>query len=236
MNSEHDELREMWLEESGSILPGPVVPSAGKSQGRSQVERLRRLLSRDARMKLGAPIFLGAAFVLLTGRMNVAIWSAIGFTLLSFILGVIQLIWSSGWNAQEAPLPLAQALAADMETWRRRRPLLALLLGSTPALFFQVYILGYLASHSASLSRPVNLIMLIAGGPFLWALSSWMVWARLEAWMLQLQRALGAFDEEAAKRLQRARRRTTARTAIVAGFLLALFFAGVVIIFLVQRT
>lgn len=236
MNSERDELRELWLRESAGSVHSPQAPPAQEASGKSQAARLKRRVRLDGWLKLPLLPVLGAALPLFAGRMNAAAWGAAGFSLLGVVLGMIQIAWSSGWRQQDAPLPLAHALAADMETWRRRRPLLALLMGATPALFFQVYILGYLASHPASLSRPVNWIMLIAGGPLLWALSSWMVWARLEAWLLQLQRALGAFDEEAARRLELAKRRTTARTAIVVGLVLSLFLAGAVLFFLSQRT
>lgn len=236
MNGEHDELREMWLEESGGILPIPGPPAADKTPGESQVERFRRQVRRDARLKLSVLIFLGAAFTIFRGRMNAAIWVAVGFTLFSCVLSIVQFAWSAVWSMPSAPLPLAQALATDVKTWRRRRPALAMLLGATPALIFQIYILGYLAAHPASTSRLANLILLIAGGPILWALSSWLVWARLEAWTLKLQRALGAFDEEAAKRLEQASKRSAARTVIIVGFVLVLLIAGAALFYLAQRT
>lgn len=231
MNGEHDELREMWLKESaGSVPPSEAPPPA--AAGRSETARLRRRVRLDGWLKLCALPFIGAVLTVFAGRMNAASMGATGFALLCAVLGIIQLAWSAGWERQGAPLPLTQALAVDMEIWRRRRPALALLLGATPALAFQVYILAYLALNPASFGRLANQALLIAGGPLLWLLVSWRQWARLEAWLLQLQRALGAFDDEAAKRLELASRRSAARTAIIAGLLFALLFAGTVMFYL----
>ena len=232
MSDERDKLREMWLEESAGAVRPPDAPPRGAAEGRSETARLRRRVRFDGWLKLGALPFLGAALTMFAGRMNIAAWGAAGFALLCAILGIIQLAWCAGWSRQDAPLPLAQALATDVETWRRRRPALALLLGATPALAFQVYILAYLALNPASFSRLANQAMLVAGGPLLWLLASWRQWARLEAWLLQLQRALGAFDDEAEKRLQLASKRSAARTAIVIGLVLILLFAGAVLFYL----
>lgn len=226
MNSERDQLREMWREESGGASPAAAVPAAVRALGMSHAGRLRRRVRSDGWIKLCALLFLGAAFPLLAGRMNAAAWGAIGFALLGCALGAVQLAWIANWRPQDAPLPLAQALADDLETWRRRRPALALLLGATPALAFQIYILAYLALNPAGTARTANLVFLIAGGPLLWLLASWRQWARLDAWLLQVQGALGAFDEEAAKRLELASRRSALRTKIIVGLLLVLLLAG----------
>lgn len=232
MNGEHDELREMWLKESaGSVRPGEAPPP-GPVAGRSETVRLRRRVRFDGWVKLCALPFIGAAMTVFAGSMNAASLGAAGFALLCAVLGIIQIAWSSSWERQGAPLPLAQALAADMETWRRRRPALALLLGATPALAFQVYIMAYLALNPASFGRLANQALLVAGGPLLWLLASWRQWARLEAWLLQLQQALGTFDDEAAKRLKLASQRSAARTAIIAGLVLVLLIAGAVLFYL----
>lgn len=235
MSDERDDLREMWLEESAGSVPPPDAPPRGAAEGRSETARLRRRVRFDGWLKLSALPFLGAALTMFAGRMNVAAWGAAGFSLLGLVLGIGQLAWSAGWSRPDAPLPLAQALKTDMETWRRRGPALALLLGATPALAFQVYILAYLALNPASFSRFANQAMLVAGGPLLWLLAYWQQWARLEAWLLQLQRALGAFDDEAAKRLQLASRRSTARTVIIVGLVLVLLIAGAALFYLAQR-
>ena len=234
MNGEHDELREMWLQESSGSVRPPDAPPQEAADGRSETARLGRRMRCDGWLKLGALPFLGAALTVFAGRMNAAAWGAAGFSLLCAILGVIQLAWCAGWSRQDAPLPLVQALATDLEIWRRRRPALALRLGATPALAFQVYILAYLALNPASFSRLANQAMFVAGGPLLWLLASWRQWARLEAWLLQLQQALGAFDEETAQRLRLASKRSAARTAIVVGLMLALLIAGAALFYLAQ--
>ncbi|MBN2344858.1 MAG: hypothetical protein JXO51_00600 [Candidatus Aminicenantes bacterium] len=236
MNSERDDLREMWLEESAGAVRPPEAPPPGATTGRSETVRLRSRARLDGWLKTSLLLVLGAALPLFAGRMNAAAWGAIGCSLLGVILGIVQLAWSSKWRAPGPPCPLAQGLAADLETWRRRRPFLALLLGATPALAFQIYLLAYLALNPASSGRLANLLLLAAGGPLLWLLASWRQWARLEAWLLQLQHALGSFDEETAARLERASRRTRLRTAIIVGLVLALLFAGAALFYLTQRT
>jgi hypothetical protein len=232
MSVERDDLRELWLAESAGPVRPPEAPVPGAKAGRSETARLKSRVRLDGWLKLCALPFLGAAMTVFAGMMNIAAWGAVGFALLCAALGIIQLAWCAGWERHDAPLPLAQALAADVETWRRRRPALALLLGATPALAFQVYVLAYLALNPAGFSRIANQAMLVAGGPLLWLLASWRQWARLEAWLLQLQRALGAFDEETAQRLQRASKRSAARTAIVVGLVLVLLIAGTVMFYL----
>jgi len=107
-----------------------------------------------------------------------------------------------------------------------------MLLGATPALAWQIYQLAYLAMNPAYSGRLANLLFLTAGGPLLWLLASWRQWARLEAWLLQIEQALAAFDEEAAANYELARKRTARRTAVIVSLLLLLFLAGVVLFFL----
>jgi hypothetical protein len=236
MNGENDHIRDMWLKESAGSVRPPEASPPGAAAARSETARLRHRVRFDGWLKLCSLPFIGGALTVFAGRMSAASWGAIGVALLCAILGIVQLAWSAGWERPDAPLPLAQALIADMETWRRRRPALALLLGATPALAFQVYVLAYLALHPASFARLANQAMLVAGGPLLWLLASWRQWARLDAWLLQLQQALGAFDDETAKRLKLACKCSAARTAIIAGLMLVLLIAGAVLFFLAKRT
>jgi hypothetical protein len=232
MNSEQDDLRELWLQENAGAARPPEAPLPDATAGMSETARLRRRVRLDGWMKLAVLLVLGASLPFLAGRMNAAAWAAVGFSLLGVVLGAVQLAWSSGWNGQDAPLPLAQGLANDLDSWRRRRPALALLLGATPALAFQIYVLAYLALNPARAGRLANLLLLAAGGPLLWLLASWRQWARLEAWLLQIQRALGVFDEEEAARCERARKRAGRRTAIIAAIFLLLLLAGVLLYWL----
>ncbi len=232
MNSEQDDLRELWLQENAGAVSPTKAPLPDAAAGRSETARLRRRVRLDGWMKLLVLLVLGAALPLLAGRMNAAAWAAVGFSLLGAVLGAAQLAWSSGWSGQNTPLPLAQGLASDLDSWRRRRPALALLLGATPALAFQIYVLAYLALNPGSSGKLVNLIFLVAGGPLLWLLASWRQWARLDAWLLQIESALAAFDEQAAARCKRARKRAGRRTTLIAALFLLLLLAGVVLYWL----
>ncbi len=202
-----------------------VLPTA-PAQGKAEAERLRRRIRFDGWLKVGALIFLGAAFPLFTGRFSAAAWGVLGFSLLAVVLGFLQVAWSASWPRESAALPLCQSLAADLELWRRRRPALAMLLGATPALAWQIYQLAYLTMNPEFAGRLVNLLFLTAGGPLLWLLASWRQWARLEAWLLQIEGALLAFDETLAADYALARRRATRRTALIASLLLVLLIAG----------
>jgi hypothetical protein len=106
---------------------------------------------------------------------------------------------------------------------------LAVLLGATPAMAWQIYQLAYLATNPGSSARLANLIFLTAGGPLLWLLASWRQWARLDAWLLQIGQALAAFDDDAAANYALARKQAARRTAIIITLLLLLLLAGIVL-------
>jgi hypothetical protein len=229
MNPQRDKLQELWREQGvgdagGSNLSVP--------KGKAEADRLRRSVRRDGWLKIGALLFLLAAIPQFAGRFGAAVWGVFGFSLLAVALGIIQVAWCSGWRQENSALPLANALAADLELWRRRRPALAVLLGATPALVWQIYQLAYLAMNPASSGRLANLLFLTAGGPLLWLLASWRQWARLEAWLLQIGQALAAFDEEAAANYLLARKRAGRRTALIAVLMMLLLIAGIVFFWL----
>jgi len=231
MNPQRDNLQELWQAEkrdtknvsnvAGSLLPD--IP-----QGRAEADRLRRSVRRDGWLKIGALLFLLAAFPLFAGRFGAGVIGVLAFSLLAVALGIVQVAWSGSWREKNSALPLANALAADLELWRRRRLGLALLLGATPALAWQIYQLAYLAMNPGSSDRLANLLFLTAGGPLLWLLASWRQWARLEAWLLQIGQALAAFDEETAANYLLARKRASRRTALILALMLLLLVAGVV--------
>jgi hypothetical protein len=238
MNTQPDDLQELWRKEKAE--PGAVPVKAGvlppdPAPGKAEVDRLRRSVRRDGWLKIGALLFLLAAIPQFSGRFGVGVFGVLGFSLLAVALGIVQVAWSGSWREENSALPLADALAADLELWRRRRFGLALLLGATPALAWQIYQLAYLAMNPGSSSRLANLIFLTAGGPLLWLLASWRQWARLEAWLLQIGQALAAFDEEAAARYLQARQRAGRRTALILALMLLLLFAGVVFYWLAAR-
>ncbi|MCU0277060.1 MAG: hypothetical protein MUF02_09475 [Acidobacteria bacterium] len=235
MNPQRDELQELWRKESTDIGVGAKGPlPKGEAAGRAEASRLRRSVRRDGWLKIGALLFLGAALPLFAGRFSAAAWGVLGFSLLAVVLGIFQVAWSSSWRQESASLPLAASLAADLEVWRRRRPALAVLLGATPALAWQVYQLAYLALNPGRSGRLVNLLFLTAGGPLLWLLATWRQWARLEAWLLQVEGALAAFDENAAANYLLARRRATKRTVLIAALLLALLLTGTLLYWLAK--
>ena len=229
MSAQHDELRELWRKENAEAGEAPgqagVMPG-DPARGRAEAERLRRRIRYDGWLKIGALIFLGAAFPLFAGRSGIGVYGALGFSLLAVALGILQVAWSASWRHENSALPLSQSLAADLELWRRRRPALAMLLGATPALAWQVYQLAYLAMNPGRSGRLVNLLFLTVGGPLLWLLASWRHWARLEAWLLQIEGALAAFDETLAADCALARRRAARRTAVIVSLLLLLLIAG----------
>jgi hypothetical protein len=247
MNMQKDELQELWNGNNAAAgnVPGQTdALSRGStnypdtkwtdliclSKGRSEVDRLRRSVRRDGWLKIAALIFLGAALPLFIGRLDAAIWGIFGFSLLAVALGIAQVAWSGGWREKNSALPLARALAADLEIWRRRRFGLAVLLGATPALAWQIYQLAYLAMNPGSSARLTNLLFMTAGGPLLWLLASWRQWARLETWLLQIGQALAAFDEAAAAKYAMARKRAARRAAVIAALLLLLLLAGIVLL------
>lgn len=233
MNRRQDPLQELWKKESagaGNAVPAALPPDHAK--GKAEAERLRRRVRADGWLKLAALIILPAALLTGPGRLSLPAWGILAFMALSVAMGAFQVAWSCAWGDGGAAGPLARTLSDDLVHWRRRRPALAVLLGATPALAWQVYQLGYLTMNPGSASRLVNLLFLTAGGPLLWLLASWKQWARLDAWLLQIERALGAFDEEAAARYARARRRANRRTAIIAALLLLLLMTGAVLFLL----
>ena len=235
MNPQRDELQELWRKESAGPVPDTksALPK-GETAGRAETSRLRRSVRRDGWLKIGALIFLGAALPLFAGRFSAAAWGVLGFSLLTVVLGVFQVAWSGSWRQESAALPLAASLAADLELWRRRRPALAVLLGATPALAWQVYQLAYLALNPEGSGRLLNLLFLVAGGPLLWLLATWRQWARLEAWLLQIQGALAAFDENTAANYLLVRRRAGRRTALIAALLMVLLLAGTLLFWLAK--
>lgn len=232
MNMQKDELQELW---NGHNAAARYVSGQTEalprdlSKGRSEVDRLRRSVRRDGWLKIAALIFLGAAMPMFIGRLDASIWGIFGFSLLAVALGIAQVAWSGSWREKNSALPLAQALAADLEIWRRRRFGLAVLLGATPALAWQIYQLAYLAMNPGSSARLANLLFLTIGGPLLWLLASWRQWARLEAWLLQIGQALATFDEEAAANYELARKTAGKRTMIIIVLLLFLLLAGIVL-------
>lgn len=235
MTTQKDELQKLWQAESapGRDDPGranilPVIPGAGKAE----TERLRRHIRCDGWLKVGAILFLGAALPLFAGRSGPGFYGVLVFSLLAVALGIVQIVWSGSWREKNAARPLAQALAAELELWRRRRLLLAALLGATPALAWQVYQLAYLAMNPARSGRLVNILFLTAGGPLLWLLASWRQWARFETWLLQIEGALATFDEETAMRFELARKRSSRRTMVIVALLMLLLMAGVVLFWL----
>ncbi|MCX6556783.1 MAG: hypothetical protein NTW95_05040 [Candidatus Aminicenantes bacterium] len=232
MNTQQDDLQELWQKEKadsgavpGKAGPLPVNPASGKAEA----DRLHRHVRRDGWLKIGALLFILAAIPQFAGRFSVGVIGVLAFSLLAVALGIVQVAWCSSWRQENSALPLADALAADLELWRRRRLGLALLLGAIPALAWQIYQLAYLAMNPGSSGRLANLIFLTAGGPLLWLLASWRQWARLEAWLLQIGRALAAFDEEAAANYLLARKRAGRRTALIVALLLILLLAGIVL-------
>ena len=235
MNPQRDELQELWRAEraaAGDASGAGGSPPGGEAPGRAQADLLRRSIRLDGWLKIGAIVFLAAAIPLFAGRLNAAVWGVFAFAFLAAALGIFQLAWIRSWRRDAPPLPLARSLAVELDLWRRRRPLLALLLGATPALAWQVYQLAYLALNPGSSGKPVNLVFLVAGGPLLWLLASWRQWARLDAWLLQIESALAAFDEQAAARCARARKRAGRRTALIAALFLLLLLAGVLLYWL----
>jgi hypothetical protein len=236
MSQQRDELQDLWRTESAAgNVPGATNASKPNAPaGQAEADRLRRSVRRDGWLKIGALLFLSAAFPLFSGRSSAVVWGVFAFSLLAIVLGVVQVVWSKSWREGNAALPLTQGLAADLELWRRRRPALAVLLGATPALAWQIYQLAYLAMNPGSSARLANLLFLTAGGPLLWLLASWRQWARLEAWLLQIEQALAAFDEEAAANYALARKRAGRRTAIIVALLLFLLLAGTVLFWLAR--
>ncbi len=235
MTMQKDDLQELWQAESaaGGDDPGrAVVPPVNPAAARAEADRLRRRVRRDGWLKIGALLFLGAALPMFADHAGPGFYGVLVFSLLAVALGIVQLVWSNSWSETNSALPLAQALAAELDLWRRRRPLLAVLLGATPALVWQVYQLAYLAVNPGSPARLVNLLFLTAGGPLLWLLASWRQWARLEVWLLQIGGALAAFDEEAAAQYELARKRSAKRTMIIVALLLFLLIAGVALFWL----
>ncbi len=237
MSTQQDELKELWRKEKAEVgeTPGQVgVPPTDPARGKAEAERLRRRIRFDGWLKIGGLLFLGAAVPLFAGRFDAAAWGVLGFSLLAVALGIFQVVWSGSWRNENAALPLSRTLAADLELWRRRRPALAVLLGATPALAWQVYQLAYLAMNPGYAGRLPNLLFLTAGGPLLWLLASWRQWARLEAWLLQIGQALSAFDEETAANYALARRRAGRRTALIAALLVLLLLAGTLLYWLAR--
>jgi hypothetical protein len=235
MSTQQDDLQELWQKEKAEAeeVPGQAcVPPTDLARGKAEAERLRRRIRFDGWLKIGALLFLGAALPLFAGRLSAAAWGVLGFSLLAVALGIFQVAWSASWREGSAALPLSTSLTADLELWRRRRPALAVLLGATPALAWQVYQLAYLAMNPGSSGRLLNLLFLAAGGPLLWLLASWRQWARLEAWLLQIEQALSAFNEETAASYALARRRSGRRAALIAALLLALLLAGTMLYWL----
>jgi hypothetical protein len=232
MSTQQDDLQQLWRKEKAGAKEAPGqagVPPANPARGKAEAESLRRRIRFDGWLKIGALVFLGAALPLFAGRFSAAAWGVLGFSLLAVALGIFQVAWSTSWRQGSAALPLSASLAADLELWRRRRPALALLLGATPALAWQVYQLAYLAMNPGSSGRLANLLFLAAGAPLLWLLASWRQWARLEAWLLQIEQALSAFDEATAAHYALARRRSGRRAALIAALLLVLLLAGVLL-------
>lgn len=236
MNQQRDELQDIWKTASASADVPDIkeIPKSAIRKGFAEADRLQRSVRRDGWLKIGALLFLGAAFPMFADRLSTAVWGVLGFSLLAVALGIAQVIWSGSWREKNSALPLAQGLAADLELWRRRRPGLAVLLGATPALAWQIYQLAYLAMNPAFPRKLANLLFLTAGGPLLWLLASWRQWARLEAWLLQIGQALATFDEEAAANHELARKRAGRRTAVIITLLLFLLLAGVVFFWLAR--
>jgi hypothetical protein len=237
MNTQNDDLQELWRKEKAE--PGAVPVKAGAlpvdpASGKAEADRLRRRVCRDGWLKIGALLFLLAAIPRFAGRFGVGAIGVIAFSLLAVALGIVQIAWSRSWHEKNSALPLADALAVDLDLWRRRRLGLAFLLGATPALAWQVYQLAYLAMNPGSSGRLANLVFLTVGGPVLWLLASWRQWARLEAWLLQIGQALAAFDEEAAAAYLLARKKAGQRTALIAALLLILLVAGSVFFWLAR--
>lgn len=243
MNPERDELQKLWQEENSgagnmSIPDGPAEAILRKSsaEGDSPAARMRRRVRLDGWIKIGAILFILAALPVMAGRFSSPLWGVLGFSLLGVLLGAAQLSWSGGWRQANAAVPLAESLTADLEVWRRRRPALTLLLGATPALAWQVYQLVYLAMMP---SRPgpiglQNLLFLTAGGPLIWLLSSWRQRARLDVWLLQIEQALGAFDEEKAQVFFIAQQRAARRANILMVIFLMLLLSGVMLYWLTR--
>jgi len=235
MNPQRDELQELWQKkntEDNSRTTDASLPRV--AAGKAEADRLRRHVRCDGWLKIGALLFLLAAIPRFAGRFGVGVIGVLAFSLLAVALGIVQVAWSRSWREKNSALPLADALAADLELWRRRRLGLAFLLGATPALAWQIYQLAYLAMNPGSSGRLANLIFLTAGGPLLWLLASWRQWARLEAWLLQIGQALVAFDEKAAADYLLAGKRASRRTLLIVALLLLLLFAGMVFYWLAK--
>jgi hypothetical protein len=229
MNRPHDPLQELWKKEpDGAVSAVPATLPPDRVKGKAQAERLRRRVGNDGWLKMAVLIIIPAALLAPPERLSLPAVGILAFMALSAAMGAFQVYWSRNWTVGGSAGPLARTLSDDLGFWRRRRPALAVLLGATPALAWQVYQLAYLAMNPGSAARPVNLLFLTAGGPLLWLLASWRQWARIDVWLAQIERALGAFDEEAAARYARARGRANRRTAIIAALLLLLLLAGVV--------
>jgi len=232
MNPQPDELQELWRQRNESdSTPSPrstALPRRSPSGG-SAAARMRRRIRRDGWLKFAILPVLVLALPLMTNRQGPAFWGTLALSLLAVLLGIFQVVWSSTWSEAEAGQPLYKGLTNTLELWRRRRPALVVLLGATPALAWQVYQLAYLAMNPASAEKLVNLLFLTAGGPILWVLAAWRQWARLEVWLLQIEQALGAFDEETALKCRIARKRSGRRLALIAALLLCLLIAGIVL-------
>lgn len=235
MSPERDELQDLWRRAERAAEPVPSTetlaappPRTGPLSGRAMAARLRRRVRRDGWIKLAAIPFLLAAISRFAHRLTPAAAGVLGFSLLAVLLGVAQIAWSGRWREADAASPLREALVAGLAAWRRRRTPLALLLGATPALAWQVYQLAYLAMSAHRPGPPdlVNLLFLIAGGPVIWLASAWMHRARLDAWLLQLEQTLQNFDEESAAACRTARRRADRRLLLLAAFFLLLLLGG----------
>ncbi|TFG88078.1 MAG: hypothetical protein E4H18_02880, partial [Hyphomicrobiales bacterium] len=118
MSSQRDDLQEMWREDkkaSGNASGTADGPPRDMAKGKTEVDRLRRSVRRDGWLKIGALLFLLAALPLFAGRSGAAFYGVLVFSLLAVTLGIVQVVCSRGWSETNSALPLAQALAAELE-------------------------------------------------------------------------------------------------------------------------
>jgi len=232
MASFDQELREVW----DLAKPERIEPHLGEQPlprvSQLPGERLQRRIFWDAIVKLLVPLALLAAGPQLVGRGSAFLlfWGLLLAGTLA--LGLWQLSWVRSWARASRGDALLNCLQGNVRLWERRRWPLALLLGATPALVWQIHqCLYYLLEKGGfHISGIVAGLMLFLGGAVLWLFSTWVFLARVDRWLLQMRLALRTFDDsEDIQNIEAARSLARWRTWALLLALLVLLVAGILV-------
>jgi len=233
VNENEPDLRGIWQQIqpkiSESLTEQVSIPRNSCLPG----ERFRRRLIWDTLYKLIIVLAFPVAWMLMDRPEQTLVFFLVGLFFLCVILGIWQWVWVRSWPDNVLGQNLNSQLKQDLNRWDRRIVPLSFLLGATPALVWQLQQLIYYAFTKGRL-EPSGLrawFFALAGGPVLWIIASWVSYARIKVWLLQIEQALSIFsDQEYGERLALARSKRNSRVLIMAMILVLLLVMGLLLL------